>query len=160
MLNSALNGVLIIHAVASLTRNQSQQVLMDELGFEAHWETKAGLSNLICEFAGDYGQMMRLVEALTQCPEMSFELMILTSEQQDGERWVYTSALGVGFCRIDVAGNHLLMQEQIERLIRESGDHMLKFERLINKALLKPWDESFEELREARLRQRRLPKVS
>ena len=159
-MNTKLRGLLIVHACVSLTRSAVDSRLK-RFGVEIpDWSpsgrTSAGSSELFL----DYDSAMRLIEELEQVRKISFELALFGDEAFMGERWVYSSTLGLASIQIDQAGNQMLSESKLLTILRTSGDNSLKIERAIRRALLIEWDDEFEDLRELQMSQRRkLPRV-
>mgnify|MGYP000325957174 CR=1 FL=1 len=160
MLSIKIRGVLVVHACFSLSRAAlAERLNRFDLEVEA-WQPLGQYSATSLDLDLDYQSSMDLVDALSKVAKLRFEIVLWPSEGFTGERWVWSPALGLSSCQIDAAGNTLIGEAKLSSILRESGDNALKIERLIRQAMLKAWDEEFEDLREQRISQRRqLPRV-
>jgi len=92
-------------------------------------------------------QVMALLTSLTKLADTSFDVEITLGD--DRERLVYTPELGFGSASIDSLGNITLTEHRLAQLLREANQNMLVFERSLAQALLSPWQNQFEAIRQS-----------
>lgn len=96
---------------------------------------------------GEHGSGAALASELAGWNDLRFELTEHSNGELEASRWMYTPSLGLKRVQIDAAGNILLNENELRRVMQASGPASNRLVDLIEDLLATNWDAELEPFR-------------
>lgn len=149
MNETVASGTIFIHSTMRAMCLHLEAALSHvlERPMSLRWDRQVADPGLVrAEFEwshGDPNTGMRLTQILRSFKEVRFEVIQHPATVSEGQRWMFTPALGVHYSQIDLLGNLVLPENLIRNLIAQGGSRR-DLEIGLKRALGQAWDEELE----------------
>lgn len=144
-------GIVYVHDALKAFCKPIEWALSEVLGTEPlmHWIAQPiapARMRAEISWTGPTGTASRIVAALSQLPDLRFEVTEEPTAHTEGERYAFTPTLGAFRAHMSAAGDVLVNEQRIRTLLDEATD-IIAMQHSLQLLLGAPWDAELEPFR-------------